>query len=348
MTDATLLEGIRVVDFSTYLPGPYASLLFASLGARVVHVEPPAGDPARHLPPVLGGDGMLHRWVGQGKHAMRVDLKSPEASALLEPLLKEADVVVEGFRPGVADRLGIGYAAIREVNPSVVYCSLTSFGQADGAPRTPAHDLNYVARAGLLDLTRDSAGDPVQIGFPMGDVAAGLHAALVITAALLDRARTGHGHYLDVSALGAAMSLAGMQLVKAFNGHDIRKDDLSLGGDPACAIYRTRDSRHLTIACIEDKFWRRLCHLLGLADVVEQRHSRPESVFARLGEVFAGKDLAEWCDLLEGAEVCFAPVNSAAGVRVDPIVQGTGLVTPVVSSDGVEVVTLAHPWRIDP
>jgi crotonobetainyl-CoA:carnitine CoA-transferase CaiB-like acyl-CoA transferase len=279
-----VLRGLLVVDFTRNLPGPFASRELLRLGARVVRVEAPEGDPVRSVAP--GWDLALNA----GKESVVWDLdRDPE---LARALCGRADVVLEGFRPGVAECLGIGAA---DVPDSVVYCSVTGFGAGD---RRAGHDLNYVGWAGLLADTAPAA-PPVQIA----DLGGGaLFAVVEILGALLDRERTGHGAHLTVSMTHNAHRLAAHRL----QGEPER----TLTGGLACyRIYETGDGRFLTIAALEPKFWSRLCELIGRPELIERQYEDDqEALAAELRSVFRDRPLAIWLELFEGEDVMAGPV----------------------------------------
>ena len=287
------LAGILVVDLTRYLPGAYASRELLRLGARVVRVEPPEGDPMRHVAPAW--DDALNA----GKESVACNLKAePE---LARALMGRADVVLEGFRPGVAERLGVGPADVPE---HVVYCSITGFGD-DGRHRSRAgHDLNYAGWAGMLEDTAPGL-PPLQ----PADLAAGaLGAVTQVLAALLERGRTGKGTRLTISMTHRAHDLV---------AHRLGGDPLPrfLTGGLACyRIYETADGRHLTVGALEPKFFVRLCELVDRPELAA-RHlvgSEQEELAAELAAVFAARPLAEWLELFEGEDVCAGPVATLA------------------------------------
>lgn len=315
------LDGLKVLDLSMYLPGPYASMLLADLGADVIHVEPPTGDLVRVIEPSVGGDSALHHWVGRNKRSCTVDLKSQEGHELFLGLVRDADVVIEGFTPGVAARLGVGYDDCRVVNPDVVYCSISGAGHGHDGSGSPGHDINYLARSGFLDQATDAAGSPVPIGPPIADVAAGLHAAVGILAALRHRDSGGGGQFIDVGLMGAALAMTGPQIVKALAPKPMPRDrDHNLGADPAYRTYRTKDGRHVVIGAFEGKFWIRLCTLLEREDLISLRHSEPDKAASELAGIFRTHDLQHWNSLLDDANVCYSPVNRIDEVSRDPLV----------------------------
>jgi alpha-methylacyl-CoA racemase len=285
------LAGTLVVDFTRYLPGPFASRELLERGARVVRVEAPGGDPMRDVAPGW------HEALNAGKESVRWDLE--QDPGLGRAVCARADVVLEGFRPGVAQRLGIGPG---DVPDSVVYCSITGFGPDE--PRA-GHDLNYQGWAGLLADTAPAL-PPVQIA----DLAGGaLYAVVEILAALLERERSGRGRHIDVSMTHNAHRLAAHRL----HGEPER----TLTGALACyRIYETADGRYLTITPVEPKFWRRLCEVIRREDLVDRQYEQgQEALAAELAAVFRTRPLADWVALFEGEDVMAGPVATLAEAR---------------------------------
>jgi len=326
MTDTPLpLHGIRVLDLSTYVPGPYASMLLADFGAEVIAVEPPGGDPARSLPARIGGDSALHSWLGRGKSSLRLDLKVTEDIERLRALAVDADVFIEGFTPGVAARLGVDAVTLRALNPRLVYCSIS--GEGPRGTAAPGHDINYTARSGLSSQLVDNTGVPVPSGALVADMSAGLHATVGVLVALLERVRSGEGQEVDVSLLGGAVAFAGPQMVKAIAGdRPERSVDLNLGGDPAYGVYRTRDDRFVALGSLEEKFWTRLCAVLDVPHLHDRRASEPTAVRTELERIIAGRTRDEWSEILEPAGVCFSPVNDLEDALADPLLTHAGLI----------------------
>jgi alpha-methylacyl-CoA racemase len=320
------LEGIRIVDLSTYVPGPYATRVLADLGADVVQIEPPVGDPMRHTPvPWNGDDAAGFIWLAQGKTSRVLDLKSDAGQEAFRALVVEADVVIESFTPGVADRLGVGYEACRRINPDVVYCSVSGDGQTGEYATTPGHDLGFLARAGVLDQIRGADGAPAAIGPLVGDMAGSLFAATAILAALLHRERTGEGQRIDIPLIGAALAMAAPQLLKHAAGHTPTPAwDHNRGADPAYRVYPARDG-FVAVAGLEPKFWERMCERIGRPDLIERRASDAPAVIAELTTLFARHDRAHWVEIV-GDDACFAPVNELDEVRDDPHVRAGGFI----------------------
>jgi alpha-methylacyl-CoA racemase len=282
------LAGVLVVDLTRYLPGPFASRELLRLGARVVRLEPPEGDPLREIAPAWDGP------LNAGKESVACDLKmEPE---LGRALCSRADVVLDGFRPGVADRLGIGPATLPD---TVVYCSITGFGSAGRHAGRAGHDLNYLGWAGTLADTAPAL-PPVQIA----DLGAGaLVAVAQILAALYERERTGRGRRIDISMTHGSHRFAAHRL----GGEPLER--LLTGGLACYAIYETADGRHLTVTAVEPKFFRRLCELIGADELIERQYDPDqEPLRAILGETFASKELAAWLEVFESEDVMVGPV----------------------------------------
>jgi alpha-methylacyl-CoA racemase len=249
------LAGIRVLDFSTLLPGPMAGLFLVEAGAEVIKIERPGtGDEMRTYSPRLGEDSANFALLNRGKRSIAIDLKAPGAVAQLTPLIERSDVLIEQFRPGVMERLGLGYAALSKINPRLVYCSITGFGQTGPRRDMAAHDLNYLALAGLLSLTGDREGAPGMPQIPIADIAAGTYPALInVLLALLQRHRTGQGCHLDVSMTDNLFVLAYWGLANGFaaGAWPTAGSALTTGASPRYQIYRTADGGYLSAGPIE-------------------------------------------------------------------------------------------------
>ena len=303
------LDGIRVLDLSTVGPGARATRILADYGARVIKIGAPPRKSGVQIEPAHWAYG-----AGRGWLRARIDLKAPAGKAAFLALAKRADVVLESYRPGVVDRLGIGYGAVRDVNPSIVYCSTSGYGQTGPASKWAGHDLNYLAMGGYLATSgRRGDGGPALPGATIADGAAGgMHAALAIVAALLRRARSGEGEYLDVSVADGELSLMSLFIdqhlatgAEPAPGHDL------LTGRYACYdVYRARDGKWLSVAAIEPAFWANLCYALGCERWIAHQNDDAvqEQVRADLRAAFAARDRDEWVARLASADTCVAPV----------------------------------------
>jgi alpha-methylacyl-CoA racemase len=319
------LAGVRVLDFSSLLPGPMATLLLAEAGAEILQVErPPRGDEMRSYSPRVGESSANYALLNRGKRAVAVDLKDPRVHGRLLALAADVDVVVEQFRPGVMDRLGLGYEAVREVNPSVIYCSITGYGQEGPRASRAGHDLNYLADAGLLDAVVDDQGDPQLPPTVIADIAGGSYPAVInILLALLRRNTTGLGCYLDVGMTPNLQTLAYGYLA-TYQGSGkwpTPGRDLLTGGSPRYRIYRTSDHRHVAAAPLEDRFWARFCELVGLPIELRDDAGRESEVIDGVAQCIAAQPSEHWRTLFEGEDVCCNVVASFEEARRSRVLQ---------------------------
>ena len=308
------LAGIRVLDLSRLLPGGFCSLLLADFGAEVLKVEDTgAGDYLRWMPPLVpaagaGAPSAAFLALNRGKRSIRLDLKQPEGREVLLRLVREHDVLLESFRPGVLDRLGVGHERLRAENPRLVVCAITGFGQEGPDRDRPGHDLGYLARNGLLALTGAPGGPPVAPAGQIADVGGGaLTAAFGIMAALWERERSGEGQVVDVAMTAASQRWLAMVAAGVLAGDPVpRRGELPLAGGLACyRPYRCADG-WVALAALEPKFWRVLCDGLERPDLVE-RHLDP-AAGAELEAVFAARTRAEWAAFADAHPCCLEPV----------------------------------------
>jgi alpha-methylacyl-CoA racemase len=312
------LEGVRVLDLSRLLPGGFCSLLLADFGAEVVKVEDTGmGDYVRWAAPAYEGAepsaaSALFLALNRGKRSIRIDLKTEAGREVLLRLARDADVLLESFRPGVLDRLGAGWERLREENPRLVYCAITGYGQ-DGPFRDRAgHDMNYLARAGLLGLTGEPDGPPVQAAGQIADVGGGaLMAAFGILAALRERDRSGEGQLVDVSMADGALSWLAMVAARYFaDGAVPARGSLELAGGLLCyRPYRCADGGWVALGALEPKFWREWCEGVGRVDLVERQFDPPGSpAHAEVEAVFAVRTRDEWEAFAAEHDCCLEPV----------------------------------------
>ena len=310
------LAKLRVIDLSSFLPGPYLTMTLADHGADVIKIEPPTGDPGRQIGLSDGPSTVFFRNFNRGKKSVVLDLKAEADRRMLIGLCETADVLVETFRPGVAERLGIGYAALASRNPRLVYCSISAFG--DGGPyrHRPAHDLALQAMSGALSLTLGGDGAPALPAVAVADHLSALHGLAGVLMALLRRESTGRGDWVEI-AMHDAMLAACANLVGptfAENRQPVAQHERTSGGAAFYRVYRTRDQRHIALAGQERKFVENLLNALGRPDLVALclkgpgPHQRP--VVACLEAAFLQRTLAEAVDWLSGLDVCFGPVNT--------------------------------------
>jgi alpha-methylacyl-CoA racemase len=343
------LEGIRVLDFSTLLPGPLATLILAEAGAQVIKIErPERGDEMRSYTPEFGADSVNFALLNRGKESVEFDLKSPEAGEVLRPLIERADVLVEQFRPGVMERLGLGYDELYEVNPRLIYCSITGYGKEGPRAGVAAHDLNYVAEAGLLGLTTGADGAPTIPQALLADIGGGAYPAVMnILLGLLQRERTGEGAHLDVSMSDNIFTFLYWALGNGMVAGDWPEPgaELVTGGSPRYNIYRTADGRYVAAAPLEERFWQNFCDLLELEDKLRDDSKNPEATLAAVAERIALHPASHWQERFEGHDVCCSVVRSVREAMEDEHFNSRGLFDWVVESetDGRGIPALPVP-----
>jgi alpha-methylacyl-CoA racemase len=342
------LSGVRVLDFSTLLPGPMATLLLAEAGAEVIKVERPgSGEDLRHYQPRFGSDASVpFAMLNRGKHSIALDLKVADACARLRPLIEAADVLVEQFRPGVMQRLGLGYDAVAAINPRIVYCSITGYGQSGPSAQLAAHDLNYQADAGLLSVAAGNDGAPVVPSALVADIAGGAYPAVInILLALRLRDATGRGTHIDVamtdgllpflfSAIGRGASLGQWPRPGG---------ELLTGGSPRYQIYRTADSRYLAAAALEDKFWANFCDAIALPDAMRDDAADPAATRRAVAQIIASRTAADWLSRFEGKDVCCNLVKTLDEAMRDAQFQVRGTFRRSVISDDDALPAVSVP-----
>lgn len=333
------LAGVRVLDLTRLLPGPVATLHLADLGADVIKIEDPgAGDYARAMGDGPDGVSVFYRAVNRNKRGLRLDLKQAQGREVFLRLAASADVVVESFRPGVTAKLGIDYAAVRALNPRIVYCAITGYGQGGPLAMAAGHDLNYIGLAGALDQIGVDGGRPAIPNLQIGDLLGGaLSGVMGILAALFDARRSGLGRFVDVAMSEAVLAhnLFPLFALQSRAGQQARGCDMLSGGDAGYGVYATADGRYMAVAPLEEKFWYVFCDTLGRPDW-KARHGLRGAAAAELrGELealFATRTQAQWSDLFAAADCCVTPVLDTAEALAHPQFVARGM---AVQADGV-------------
>ncbi len=308
------LRGVRVIDLSRLLPGPFCSLLLADMGADVIKIEAPeGGDYARYYPPLIGDQGALFASINRNKRSVSLQLKDPRARELLLQLIEGADVVLETFRPGVMARLGLDADSLRARNPALILCAISAYGQDGPLVTRAGHDLNCVARSGALDQLGHADGPPMVPGVQLADLGSGLYAALGIVSALLRRERTGQGASLDISMTEAALSFVAPLItgVAATGQAPQRGAEQLSGGAPAYQLYETLDGGFIAVGALEPKFWLKLLDAIGAPELgLDGVDTGPPGQLARakLAAIFKQRTRDDWDALLAPLDVCCEPV----------------------------------------
>ena len=307
------LEGIRILDLSRLLPGPYCTMLLADFGAEVIKLEEPGrGDYARSFPPFLKDFGYWHLQLNRNKRSVVLDLKSEAGRKAFLSLVKTADVVVESYRPGVLEKLGIDYSAAKAVNPRIIYCSLTGYGKKGPLAKQADHDIGYVSLAGITAMSGEAGGRPAIPGVLMADMNASMAAGMAIMIALRHAQQTGEGQEIDISLYNVAMTLmpgaASLYFGSGFVAQ--RGNNWLTGANPNYNIYATKDGRYLSVGCLEKKFWTKLCEVLQRADLVDLIDEEKNYAYLKqeLAQEFGRYTLSEWQERLAGKDTCVTPV----------------------------------------
>jgi len=341
------LSGIRVLDFSTLLPGPLATLMLAEAGAEVIKIERPgSGDEMRGYSPKFGNDSVNFALLNRGKRSVAIDLKAPDAIERLTPLLREADVIVEQFRPGVMDRLGLGFDAMSHLNPRIIYCAITGYGQSGPRAATASHDLNFVAESGMLGLSAGADGAPVLPAALVADIGGGTYPAVVnILLALRDRDRTGRGCKLDIAMADNLFTFMYWAIGDGLAAGQWPRPGKALvtGGSPRYQIYRTRDDRYIAAAPLEEKFWQAFCDVIGLPAELRDDARDPETTMRAVSERVRGKTAEEWDGLLTGKDTCCCVTASIEEALQNAHFKHRGLFDRRLTVEGRSITALPMP-----
>ena len=352
----TALSDIRVLDLSRLLPGGFCSLLLADFGAAVLKVEDTGmGDYIRWSPPFHEGaddsaKSALFLALNRGKRSIRLDLKSDDGREVLLRLAREHDVLLESFRPGVMDRLGVGYERLREENPGLVYCAITGYGQDGPYTARSGHDMNYLGLGGLLGLTGEAGGPPVQSAGQIADIGGGsMMAAFGILAALRERDRSGEGQLVDVSMFDGSLAWLGMVAAAhmASGGPAPRRGDLELAGRLICYRPYACSDGWVTLGALEPKFWQAWCHGVGREDLIEKQFERPGSeAHAEVERIFLSRTRAEWHEFAEQNDCCLEPVLELDEALDSELVRARGMVVELDQPGASGVKLLGVPVKM--
>ncbi|HEU5140189.1 MAG TPA: CaiB/BaiF CoA-transferase family protein [Bacillales bacterium] len=330
------LEAIRVLDLTRLLPGPYCTMLLADFGAEVIKVETPkVGDYARWTEPKLddGNSAQFHS-LNRNKKSIVLNLKSEEGKNLFIKLVRTADVVIESFRPGVMERLGLDYKVLRDINPRLVYCALTGYGQNGPYAHLAGHDINYLSYSGLLDLQGEQEGRPIVPAAQIADIGGGaLPAAVGIMLALFNREKSGQGQFVDIAMLDGVISWMQTTLpAYLVSGISSNRGEIPLSGGMACyEVYETKDGRYLAVGALEEKFWREFCEVIGCEDFIPLHHAplrEQNRMKADIQCVIETETLAGWMNRFSGKEACVSPVHNFEEMESDPQVLARCMIQP--------------------
>ena len=337
----TPLAGLKVLDFSTLLPGPFATLILADLGAEVIHVESPTRvDLVRVMPPYANGQATAHAYLNRNKQSLTLDLKNPKSIEKVKALLGEFDIVVEQFRPGVMARFGLGYDDLKAINPRLIYCSITGYGQTGSYKDRAGHDINYVSLAGIAGHSGRQDSGPPAMGIQVADVAGGsLHAVIGILAAVIERGRSNEGQHIDISMTDCAFTLNNMAAsAQVAGGEDQAAEKATLNGGSYYDYFKTSDGRYISVGSLEPQFMLGLSAALDLPLLAQKGSSMFDDERAEVKqavrEAIAAQSFDHWSEVFKNLDVCVEPVLSLKEASTSQLAHDRGWIVEVpISAD---------------
>jgi len=350
------LKGIKILDFTTLLPGPYATQLLADMGAEVLRVESPTRpDLIKFMPPILDSVSAAHATVNRNKQCIAIDLKHPDSKEIIHKLLEEYDIVIEQFRPGVMKRLGLDYEALSQVQSKLIYCSITGYGQTGPLKDRAGHDINYLALSGLASFSGRKDTGPILSGTQIADIAGGSHhAVMAIQAAIIQRSVSGKGQYLDISMSDAALALSTMFGAGALSsGNSPECGSEMLNGGLFYDYYQTADGRYLSVGSLEPVFANKLLNALSMSDWMSKlANQNPEvqvEVRSKISEVIKQQSLDYWVTLFEPLDACVEPVLTMQEAFTHAHFLERGMITEALDSQGstIKQINSALPFKSD-
>ena len=349
------LAHLRVLDLTQFLSGPFGTQILGDLGAEVIKIEAPEGDMTRRLPPhFIAGDSAYYLSINRNKKSMAIDMKTAEGKALVRRLALASDIVIENFRPGVLERLGLSYAEISAEKPEIVWASISGFGQNGPYRDRPAYDMIVQALSGGMSLTGEPVGRPVRSGIPIGDLAAGLYAVIGVLAAIEARGRTGHGEHIDVAMLDCQLAMLTYQAAYYLkSGQSPSRQGTGHDSIPTYRSFLCGDGNDIVITANTERMWKRLCAVLGHEEWSmdprfvhnEDRYRNRYELWPLLEEAFAARDAADWVERLVEAEIPAAVVNSLDRALNDPQALHRNMVLSLDRGDGTRAQVAGNPIK---
>lgn len=351
----SILKGLKILDISSLLPGSFTTMMFADLGADIIHVESERRvDMLRIMPPYdEQKQSFIHQHLNRSKKSLSLNLKTSDAVDIIKKLIMEYDILIEGFRPGVMKRLGLDYESLKQVNPKLIYCSITGFGQTGPYSNKPGHDINYLSVGGVLDYSRLQDKKPVPMGVQIADIAGGsLYAAVGILACALDREKTGEGKYIDVSMTDSVFTLNALYGT-AFLGSGIlpKAEEEILNGGTFYDFYRTKDGRYFSVGSLEPQFRKLLCEALDIPELIESTFNASSYTQKRFKEAikdaFLTKTFDEWLAVFgDDFEGCVEPVLTFEEASNHPQLKARNMIVDVPKADGDSQKQIGSPFKI--
>ncbi|WP_321927520.1 CaiB/BaiF CoA transferase family protein [Paraburkholderia guartelaensis] len=351
-----LVRGLRVIDMTLFLSGPYATQVLGDLGAEVLKIEPLTGDNTRVLPPnFIGEDSAYYHSCNRNKRSIALDYRTQEGVKLLEELVANSDVFIENLKPGAMARSGITYERLKEINPRLVYCAISGFGQSGPYAERPAYDMVVQAMSGGMSLTGERDGKPVRAGIPLADISAGLYAVIGILAALLRREETGQGEYLDISMLDCQVAMLSYQAAYYLaSGKVPGTQGREHESIPSYRAFTARDGMEVVVTANTDRMWHSLCEAIGRTDLRDDpelsgrkaRYEHRQRIWDALERAFATRNADEWVQLLVAHDVPVSVVNSLDRVMADPQVRHRDMVLTLQGPAGEQLRVAGNPVKV--
>lgn len=347
------LASLKILDFTTLLPGPFASMMLADLGADVLRVESPhRPDLIRQMGPMDGDVSAWHALLNRSKRSLALDLKQPAAVQIIQELVQRYDIVLEQFRPGVMDRLGIGYAALRQVNPRLIYCAITGYGQTGPYKDRAGHDINYLALAGVMSHTGRKTTGPLPLGVQVADVGGGSFGAITgVLAAVIQRQLSGEGQMIDISMFDAAIAWHAPVVSHYLVGGQVADwESWLLNGGSFYDFYATADGRYLAVGSLEPKFWEGFCQAIGRTDLIERGLKTDDlagqqAVKAEIKTVIASRTYQEWTAIFAKLDLCVEPVLGIDEMVKHPQTQARQMIVDVPKADSSVQHQVGSPFK---
>jgi len=347
------LQSIKVLDLTRLLPGPYATMVLADFGAEVTKVEDPfLGDYARDFEPKVAGQGTMFHSLNRNKESISLNLKEAADKEKLLEMVKDADVLIESFRPGVMDRLGLGYETLKEHNEQLIYCAITGYGQTGPFKDKPGHDLNYIGYTGLLQLMGTSDRPPIVPATTIADIGGGAQPAIIgILLALMHRNNTGEGQFIDISMTDGVLSWLQTLLPGYLNAGDTpeRGKQMLDGGRAYYSVYETKDNRYLAVGAVEPKFWSAFCKVIEREDLIERQEApaeEHEEMKAEVQAIIGSKSLEEWTAILEPVDACVTPILTFEEMENHPQIQAREMIQTIEDNTYGSIKHIGIPIKL--
>jgi len=351
---SSLLAGLKILDFTTLLPGPFATMVLADLGADVVRIESPTRmDLARAMPPFVddeGGISYFHAYVNRNKKSVALDLKNKDSFSVIERMLTHYDIIIEQFRPGVMDRLGLSYKRLSSINRGLIYCSLTGYGQTGHLKDRAGHDINYLSLSGIMGYSGRKEDGPTLMGIQVADVGSGSNNTIIgILAAVIYRMTTGKGQHIDVAMTDGLFPYhAAYASKKLCSGEDVSYETEPLNGGSLYGFYETKDNRYISFGGLEPQFFAAFCRVLGLEDLIEATVLQPgrlDEAKEKVKDIIKAKPLDYWVKRFKETDACVEPVLSFSEALDSDLVKERGMLVDVPGPGGKPITQIAHPIK---